>query len=564
LLPLCRSTPWGAAAEAQLQDLGGLIGAARDRCSEDLPAIIRRRKRDRGQDWPHWADVDRSVVTVLRARAQQLNQRLDLHLQLSGLLGGAMDFGIPASRAFLAKLTTSPAVAAEALQSLGRAYVAVWAPVGPEATARLMAGLHHFLRSSPHPDSLTLAVVMPYERFPGCDDAAARRELWWHALGGGRFADVRRGVRFLDDPSRCVTAGAHGPVQGARHLAVVEFGLHEGPEQVGCASWRPLLLQEPGENFIVVDVPAPRSLAVARALHRAAVPDLTRWEGPLRSPASTHKEPQLCFRGYLRVGAGQEASVGMRVRALLDTDIAAGALIGSSRLFADPASMLAETFAIRSLQGLHDLVEGLVVLSPTKALLRPRGTQAAWEARLTELARSRPDEAVQRVRWRDGRHGGRTWAKPQLLDGHLRAAAQRAGASSLLLPGGVDPKGSFELKLPGALGPDPELLLGALMQAVAQHAGLHLVRAVSERSMRAGQWFPARFGDGSWNGSVRIQLGGLTEVASAAPVLRSFAIRLMGDSRILEVSSPYLDEHVALAWDQEPVFRLASRGTRPG
>eukprot|EP00972_Heterocapsa_arctica_P060811 8970575-Heterocapsa_arctica.AAC.1 len=54
-----------------------------------------------------------------------------------------------------------------------------------------------------------------------------------------------------------------------------------------------------------------------------------------------------------------------------------------------------------------------------------------WERVITAQARSTPEDAVEQVKFRAGRNGGRPWVKPGVLDTTFKAARARAAVSRL-------------------------------------------------------------------------------------------------------------------------------------
>ena len=194
-----------------------------------------------------------------------------------------------------------------------------------------------------------------------------------------------------------------------------------------------------------------------------------------------------------------------------------------------------------ALTSMVDIMDEIVLLSPTRALIIPRGSQHHWELRVTDLFVNNPAAAVLKVAWRKSRHNGRTWVKPMQLDSQIRAARARA-RQELGLPNlDGDPATSALLILRGPMGVDPDGLLSVLMQRLLEEAGLTLRQHTANSALPDLSWAAVRDGGGNWTGTVRLKLVSQDQVAKLHHTAREVVVCLHGERRRLEVHNAFLD-----------------------
>ena len=215
--------------------------------------------------------------------------------------------------------------------------------------------------------------------------------------------------------------------------------------------------------------------------------------------------------------------------------------MGSSRTFTEPSSLICEFDRVGSLLGATSLIEDVVVLSQSRALVLPKATSAMWEVFLTAQFQQKADQGITKLRWRPSRHGGRTWAKPLALDSQI--AAKRARDRDSVRPDSQTPDPSGLIIIRGSLGAKPEELMEALLAAIGRSLNISLARGRPLLSLQTHEWAETRKGDGSWSGQVRIQLATWQELQALKTLLDSSVIELDGEHRAVEVHSPYLLEN---------------------
>ena len=277
-------------------------------------------------------------------------------------------------------------------------------------------------------------------------------------------------------------------------MVLLRIGAPPLPTRV--VPWRRVVATAPAQSCLLLDLPSGRSQAAMRALHALRLQPAVNWSGPERSPGATAAAPRALLRGYYDPGA----DAGMTGRLLLHAARTAipspDAYLGLSSLFCNSAAMLLDVGDPGALVDHAPRISECVWLDPRRALAIVTGTLADWEDALTRQAGEHPDACVERVRWRPSTHGGRTWARPLVLDSSRRAAAQRARAGAA---GGAPlaDRSTAVLLLRGPLGRDPQGLLGELMRVACGMFGGDWTHAPGTGCPRPRQWREHRVG-GDW------------------------------------------------------------------
>ena len=148
-------------------------------------------------------------------------------------------------------------------------------------------------------------------------------------------------------------------------------------------------------------------MAARRALYRAEESLGLTWEGPFRSPASRGTDRRIRFHVYAPKAAYSALGAHMLCALLKKTDGLQNTNIGTEELSNDDTAKIIDTPTIRQLDEVADLIQAVLILSPTEAIIDTRDTKLAWELRLSELSASNPAQAIRAVKWRHGRGGAR-------------------------------------------------------------------------------------------------------------------------------------------------------------
>ena len=289
---------------------------------------------------------------------------------------------------------------------------------------------------------------------------------------------------------------------------------------------------------------------------------IAHWERPLRSPGSTSNDHRLVIRGYLTSTVGTQLQVDTLVSSLVRHDSLQDCFISCSGLSNDTEALLVDFNSPAALLPARGLCSMVMLLSPTRALVRTPAPAQTWAQILTAGVQSTPTCCIQRLRWRPSVRAGRTWVKPHVLDRDARSAAARARPRQHTR---ADPQGLLTVFLRGPLGPQSDALLQALVSALLQHTGAEAEHGSPNRVLQADQWAEMREADGTWNGGIRFQFRSKEQALSFATQARSYAVVLGDLTTCLDVHSPYLPEWLtALSADPRLGFRVVKANPASG
>ena len=201
----------------------------------------------------------------------------------------------------------------------------------------------------------------------------------------------------------------------------------EGPKMpMAVTQWRNNLLTIDDTRSILVDCLEGDALATLRILIAANLGGIIRWDGPRRSLASQGNEKRVTFAGYFSKGLSSELDIMLNVGILKSKRELKGITIGSRSLFSNQASLLLGMRHPSALEGVHDLLEQAVFVSPRLAAITTSRQAEEWAARVTRLMTEDPLMSIEKLRFRKSLHGGRPWVKPELLEKTIRSSIAQA------------------------------------------------------------------------------------------------------------------------------------------
>ena len=439
---------------------------ARSRCVEELPAVLRARKRTRAAVAPRWLEPSPELAVFLHERARNAGANWRAALHLSNLQGS--DFNqlpqlIPPleGRNFYETFIRGMGAATMTLSSYSGAGLIMWAPQEKDSMQRLAAAYLEFATKTTQECELQL--LIPHDAYPDCDNATTIRDLWWHPLFSDKWRSIVKAIEFLRQPARCVFSGNNGPLYHVKSLVLVTLATFAQDRPQSMISWRGTLVSEDHGPIIWVDTDAVIELATRRVLAGTNLAGLLRWEGPLRSFGSSQLSRRICFRGYFEARTVTALAVQLHIKTLKSQPGLGTALIGSQSLFTDPSTLLAEIPNVGAATEIASLADEIVLASPSLAILHTSCSQIRWEEALTELLQNTPEYAVEKLKWRQSRHGGRPFAKPVALDVRRERTRASLAARNAATDTGEAALTSI-ITVNGALGADPLALMKKIME----------------------------------------------------------------------------------------------------
>ena len=210
-------------------------------------------------------------------------------------------------------------------------------------------------------------------------------------------------------------------------------------------------------------------------------------------------------------------------------------LVALRDIYQDPGALILEVTQTAAVCNVAHLCSDVVLLSTQRALVRTAVPPAVWQHALTQGVTDDPDVSVLRLRWRPSRHGGRPWAQPERTAAQLQAV--RAQASVRLQgrePGSSILDGDATLSLVGPKGPQPAVLLRAIMSAVSNRLQVPLRERDQDAVMGNGDWMLMP------DLRVRVRLVDAAVVRQLAEVVHDSPVSVGGDMLAVQISNPVL------------------------
>ena len=286
----------------------------------------------------------------------------------------------------------------------------------------------------------------------------------------------------------------------------------EGPKMpMAITQWRSKLLTVDDTRSILVDCLEGDALATLRIWIAANLGGVIRWDGPRRSLASQGNEKRVTFAGYFSKGLSSEIDIMPSIGILKSNRELKGETIGSRSLFSNQASLLLEMRHPSALEGVHDLLEQAVFVSPRLAAITTSRQAEEWAARVTRLMTEDPLMSIEKLRFRTSLHGGRPWVKPELLEKTIRSSIAQAESVNSLTAS-VTNELSCLLVVGCAATADPSTLIAALMRKVTSTVGATWQRSQESTRVRPGTWRELNDATGQRCGKIQIHTTHVREV----------------------------------------------------
>ena len=183
-----------------------------------------------------------------------------------------------------------------------------------------------------------------------------------------------------------------------------------------------------------------------------------------------------------------------------------------------------------ALQSVRNLMEQTLVVSPRLALAVASSTnQSLWTTALTDGRRNDPENAITKVTWRTGHHGGNVFAIPDALPSQVRA--DRIEERRRRRPAGVGAHLAelITITLTGPLGPRPDQLLLDILAQINTALARTLQPGAAEQAFFPDQYQEERHGDGMWSGILVLRISCPTETAHLCSMLQGATLDIGDD-----------------------------------
>ena len=505
---------------------------------EELPQILRERAREPTSLTPLYAEMPehllRSVTAAMQARGETWRSAVMFsntqEIPLDSIPGC---LSVADARSLYDQVVRSPELGISALDKLGaRSGILIWAPLDQDRLHRLIK--MYELAAVRMEDASVMILVVPYDPYPGVECITLLSDLWRHPLQQQNKRHIIKDIQLILMPVKCTLTGTHGPRHVDKALAFFTLtgSRYQGPLHL---PWRPPRISLPTGPVLLVDGPAEDFLAAQRAVHQAQLPGLVRYEGPMRSFATSNTEQRFLMRLFFSPEV-TSLHMGMYTSHLRNHQVLARMALGSETLFADPTALRLEMTSPEVIPQVNSMLEQIVMVSPRLALMHTQHTAEEWARVLTAMHHFDPARTVPLITWRQSHQRPHIFAAPDRLQPQAQAERlERMDREQRPTPLHQYRRDLVAIEVKGTLGPDPDQLLAALVTEIGNTLSRAMVHGRQEMGLEPFQFWARRDATGAWTGTVMVLLpavedavalhgvldGGTVQVGSRSPPSRS-------------------------------------------
>lgn len=518
------------------------VERARRECIEDLPRELReRRKRKQEAPIPRWQEPGPDLLTFLGRDLQPQTHKLVLHLsnlQGADLGGNTGTLGVMDSRRMYSLMSKGAGGSEELLAGIRGGEVTMWAPDGAGVFQAFMAAFYKLILSDP--TQISVRFLIPHSPLPGCDSPEAVLDLWSHSVFTSKHKTLIKKVEFLRQPSRCVFSGSVNPLFHLKSLVMVTIAGGGASIPMKMIQWRPTLADFDSGQAIYVDCNSDEELLTHTVLTRCPLAGLVGWDGPRRSLGAASAAPRSLFVGFFLRGTITDMDIRLHISHLREQAGLQGVLIGSRSLFNNKATMLVDMGGPRAIEEMLHLTDEVVLVSRRLAIILSGSTAREWEEAITDQATRDPLEAVEKIRFRGSRNGGRPWVKPAIIESRARGDRARAAATKLPPKVAEAARLRFTMGLQDVSTCSPDALIAVLIQQAERATGIELKTHVGTGPLQPREWEPIADHAGKWLGKIDIQALTEDDFRVFHEGLHGLGVEVDGLCLILEVESLHL------------------------
>jgi len=424
---------WTAADALKAKGFKQRIQTATQECIDKLPEVMKHRKRLKlTSSVPRWQEPDPDFTIFLAQDAQKNGGNTILAVHLSNLHGldlralaptvlGPADC-LPIYRA----LYGSPAEIQNCVQNFQGKSMILWAPDNGRAVGQVIGVLDKLAKEGSTP--FNLHFLVPFTPMPNCPSAEVIGELWSHPLLSSRHAHLRKGVEYFLQPMRCAFSGNTSPLHHLKNLAVITMRSSGPPSPPCLRNFKHQLVEHQMGRAIRIDVPEEEQRGVHILLTQLQMVHCLGWEPGQKSPGGNPATKRAIVVGYFDQQFVSSLDIVGIIRSLRSMPQLRHALIGPESLFGNPHALIMDLGDTRCLQDCSNMINEIVMVSPTRAIITTQHTAGEWEQILTAQFHQDPKTGIKGIKYRLGPFGGRPFAKP----GVLAAQADNARARQRL------------------------------------------------------------------------------------------------------------------------------------
>ena len=245
------------------------------------------------------------------------------------------------------------------------------------------------------------------------------------------------------------------------------------------------------------------------------------------------------MRGYLPESARNILDARICLSSLQDHLEQFACLFGLQNIYKDGEALKLELTEAQAATKFTHLFWDGVFISPTETLFRTDALAATWQQELSRVMREEPISCAIKLQWRPSVHSGRVWAQLPAAEHQLQAV--RAQARLRLqdkVPGEAGRDLESEIRVQGTLGPDPQGLLRAIMDAIASKMQAPLQEQCIQQQLKVGGWQLLRTpGTDELSGRIRVRLTTTAEAKTFERTFQGSPIKVGEETVTLQISN---------------------------
>ena len=528
LASLSAQASWARSDQRMVQDFVKQVQEAAAHCSEELPGILRERKKLKFGDLPLYKELGPKALDLL-PKPLMGPDRIIL-TQWSNIFGLA---GYPPNALADVRGVSTLAEKGDAKLwdwTVGRE-VWMWAPSDNNAFTRCMASLLR-LAGDRRPNSVKMIATIPL--LTGMATANDVLDFWWHPLLGVKWTSLMRKCTFTLDPMEIITTGTAGPRLARCGLAVfhLEFdGLRYPPHL------RPLhvpLFEVQAVRRATVDLQT-RDLPAFMLLFDGPDYNQILVREPRRSPWSSTACPRLSV-DLIFDPSCTDLFAEMLLRRLRRDGLPKDAVWGLHTMFSQNEVLILEMATAGNVGHYWELCTQMLAIGSSKAIVLTDANPTRWTTEMDRIMSEDASETHARLKWRPSRNGGRTVATPTATTAALAASRRHAHKASSTMDYVTN------VTISGEIGKEDREVMRLLMDHLVTATNLGIKETDYSRAPRTGEYIHLASTDFTAPpGKVRILLNNSDEVRQVHAALHGQTIKAGNDAVGIVVENDGMD-----------------------
>jgi len=508
-------------------------------CIAKLPEALRHRKMLKTTPAvPRWQEPDPDFVVYLAEVALATERSAMIAVNLSNLHGLNLTQYSPIvktpleCRPIYQQLYGNPAEIKTVINSFQGKNVTLWAPDNGRSLGQMLGVLDKMVKEGD--GVFNLHFLVPFVPMPGIPNAEMINELWSHQMLSSKYNHIRKRVVYFLDPMRCAFSGNSAPLHHLKSLVMITMRSSGAPEAPTIQTFKREMIKHNIGRAVRVDVPEEHQRGVYIFLQSLQMTHCLGWEPGQKSPGSTATCKRSVLTGFFDDQKVSTLDMVGIVRTLRDMPQLHSAFIGPEAMFANPHALIMDLADTRVLHEIRDMLNEVVFVSPSRAIMDTQRTNIEWEDVLTHQHQQDPKSAIKSIRYRQGIFEGKVFAKPGVLAKF--AYNERARHRLSRVPGEIRDREmlSTSLQISGLPHTQRAQIVQQIITQVQSEAGIFLVQRTGD-VLEPGEWCMG--GDSREGGEIQLLLRSPEEHVKLLTHMHGAGMDINGHRLAIEVQS---------------------------